>query len=407
MKKLKYLTQLCLVTFLMSGCVATQPSKTDQPEVTLLNLEEFERAEVQQPETQFVEVPTVKLQEGQLKPLPKELRVSGEKDFGKEAELSKSGAVKNEYEIVAKPVPIPIPSKRDKSLLTAADRDLIAEFAKKTVMRSAVIDGAKKRSQVNPSPLPENWINAITVYDYMEGALYQVYLTPNRTTDILFGHGEVLISQSAGDTLRWIVGETESGTGKDKRYHIMVKPRHTNIDTNLTVTTNKRTYYLELHSTKNKAYMAAVQWTYPNERFVKKYKVKREKEKTENNKILQLTNLDSMNFEYRFKTYEDKEDVEWFPIRAFDDGTKTFIQFPADMKNRQAPALYVLSNESKRKPQIVNYRVQDGYYIVDRLFQAAILMEGTKEQRKVIVLNKKLYKDYQKEDPFNTRESSK
>jgi type IV secretion system protein VirB9 len=77
------------------------------------------------------------------------------------------------------------------------------------------------------------------------------------------------------------------------------------------------------------------------------------------------------------------------------------------MRHRQAPALYVLSNERNRKPQIVNYRVKDGYYIVDRIFQAAVLMEGTKTQRKVTILNEKLYKDYHSQDVFASNESSK
>ena len=110
-----------------------------------------------------------------------------------------------------------------------------------------------------------------------------------------------------------------------------------------------------------------------------------------------------MNFDYIFKSHDKRKYIEWYPIRAFDNGKKTFIQFPPDMKNRQSPALYVLSNETHRKPQIVNYRIKDGFYVVDRLFQAAILMEGTKKQRKVTILNKKLYREYQTpEDPFRS-----
>ncbi len=403
--------QLCLFLALLSGgCIQNQSTNTNEnlePAVEYLNLQKFEKAEEVIPEKQFIEVPSVKLQEGQLKPLPVETRVQNVKEDNFGGGVIEPVKPKNNIEIVAKPVPIPIPSKKNKSLLTKADKELIAGFARKTVMQTAVVGNAKKRSQVTPSPLPENWINAITVYDYMEGALFQVYLTPNRTTDILFAPGEQLISSSAGDTLRWIVGETESGSGKDKRSHLLVKPKHINIDTNLTVTTDRRTYYLELHSTKNKAYMAAVQWNYPNDRFVKKYQKTRKVERKKAEKILQITDLTSMNFDYKFKTFEDEEDIEWFPVRAFDDGKKTFIQFPSDMKYRQAPVLYVLSNETNRKPQIVNYRVQDGFYVVDRIFQAAVLMEGTKAQRKVTILNKKIYREYAKYDPFTERENSK
>jgi type IV secretion system protein VirB9 len=407
---MKKILLLCLTVFVLQACVANQQAVVDdghEPVIEYLNMDEFEQAEATTEETQFVEVPTVKLQEGQLKPLPKDTRIEEIKTNLMAPAPEVKEASKAKMEVVSKPIPIPIPSKKDKSLLTDSDRDLIAKFAKKTVLQSSVIAGAKERSQINPSPLPENWINAITVYDYMEGALYQIYLTPNRTTDIFFSPGEEIISQAAGDTLRWVVGETESGNGKSKRFHLLVKPRHTNIETNLTIMTNMRTYYLELHSTKNESYMAAVQWNYPNDNIVKRYKKTREEESKESSKVLELQNLTSMNFEYKFKADRDEDDIEWYPVRAFDDGKKTFIQFPPDMRHRQAPALYVLSNERNRKPQIVNYRVKDGYYIVDRIFQAAVLMEGTKTQRKVTILNEKLYKDYHSQDVFASNESSK
>jgi type IV secretion system protein VirB9 len=68
----------------------------------------------------------------------------------------------------------------------------------------------------------------------------------------------------------------------------------------------------------------------------------------------------------------------WTPAQVFDDGRKTFIRFPAAMLDREAPALFVVS--STNETQLVNYRVKNDYYVVDRLIEQAELRVGQKDQ---------------------------
>ena len=74
--------------------------------------------------------------------------------------------------------------------------------------------------------------------------------------------GEELVSVSAGDTVRWVVGDTISGSGDTARAHVLVKPISAGIRTNLMIATDRRTYHLELESTDG-GYMAALSWRYP------------------------------------------------------------------------------------------------------------------------------------------------
>ena len=67
---------------------------------------------------------------------------------------------------------------------------------------------------------------------------------------------------AAGDTARWIIGDTESGSGVARRVHVLVKPTRADITTNLVITTDRRTYMVELRSGE-KPYMPAVAWAYP------------------------------------------------------------------------------------------------------------------------------------------------
>src|SRR3546814_12193844 len=76
--------------------------------------------------------------------------------------------------------------------------------------------------------------------------------------------GEGRVSVAAGDTVRWVIGDTTSGSGAEKRTHILVKPFASNLATNLVVTTDRRGYHLQLTATSRTA-MAALTWTYPAE----------------------------------------------------------------------------------------------------------------------------------------------
>lgn len=105
-------------------------------------------------------------------------------------------------------------------------------------------------------PTSDNYLNAIQLYPYTPGSLYQVYASPSQVTDIALERGEGLTSVSAGDTERWTVGDTVSGSGANEQVHILVKPMAAKLSTNAVITTTKRTYYLDLKSFAD-TYMAA------------------------------------------------------------------------------------------------------------------------------------------------------
>jgi type IV secretion system protein VirB9 len=86
--------------------------------------------------------------------------------------------------------------------------------------------------------------------------------------------------------------------------------------------------------------------------------------------------VESLNFNYAFVLEDPKDPPRWMPKRVFDDGRKTYIQFPRGFEG-EAPALFILSKQGK--PQVVNYRKRGEFYVVDRLFDAAQLRLGEKD----------------------------
>ena len=116
-------------------------------------------------------------------------------------------------------------------------------------------------------PSADGYINAIQIYPFSDGALYRLYAAPQEVSDIALQPGEALTAISAGDTTRWIVGDTTSGSGATSQVHILAKPFASGLKTNLVITTDRRSYHLELESTPH-TFMAAVSWTYPQENLV-------------------------------------------------------------------------------------------------------------------------------------------
>ena len=126
-------------------------------------------------------------------------------------------------------------------------------------------------------PTPSGFMNAMQVWPYSAGALYQVYTTPGKVTDIALEPGEDIKDISAPDTVRWIIGDTQSGTGNEERRHVIVKPTRPDLKSNLAIFTSRRAYHLELRSTPE-TWMAAISWEYPQSNLLALKSVNKERE---------------------------------------------------------------------------------------------------------------------------------
>ncbi|NDK37056.1 TrbG/VirB9 family P-type conjugative transfer protein [Rhodovulum sulfidophilum] len=130
----------------------------------------------------------------------------------------------------------------------------------------AQVGNANAAARVEPRQA--GYFNAIQIYPWSEGALYQVYAAPGQITTIALEPGERLAGTgpiAAGDTARWIIGDTESGAGRDTRVLVLVKPTRPDISTNLVISTDRRTYLIELNASEE-TWMPAISWAYRRRR---------------------------------------------------------------------------------------------------------------------------------------------
>ena len=263
-------------------------------------------------------------------------------------------------EVVAVPEVLPMPGQM-KPLLEVEEADSVPETADETVRVSRANEEARM------APTREGYVNAIQVWPFTEGALYQVYSAVGRVTVIALQPGEELVTVAAGDTVRWVVGDTSSGAGDELRVNVLVKPIRSGLNTNLVITTSRRTYLLELTST-DQAWMASVSWDYPRDQML----ALQRRNQTAQATVPIDTGLALENLRFRYAISGSQP--PWKPLRAFDDGRKVYIQFPAGIAQGELPPLFVIGAEGDG--QLVNYRFRPPYYIVDRLFGAAELRLG-------------------------------
>lgn len=222
------------------------------------------------------------------------------------------------------------------------------------------------------------FVNAIQVFPYTEGALYQVYAKPGQVTDIALQEGEQLVGPgpvAAGDTVRWMIGDTVSGIGASARVHILVKPIRPDITTNLVINTDRRTYHLELRANPS-VYMASVSWTYPADELIALRLARAEAEHAEPI----AAGLDPALLDFRYAIEGDR--TAWRPVRAFDDGAHVFIEFPEGIARDELPPLFVIG--AGGDAELVNYRVAGRYMILDRLFVRAELRLGAGKRQRIV-----------------------
>ncbi|MGI9355831.1 MAG: P-type conjugative transfer protein TrbG [Rhizobiaceae bacterium] len=281
--------------------------------------------------------------------------------------------------VVELPKPLPLPGQLKKKP-GSKGKDKTA--SKDATDPMDEIASANEAAKIEPSK--SGYINAIQNYPYMKGALYQLYAAVNQVSDIALQPGEKLVSVSAGDTVRWVVGDTSSGTVQNgsnaEQVHILIKPISPDLQTNLVIATDRRTYHLEMHSTKD-AYMASVSWVYPASQLHALRKDNNAAIRSAKLTIDRGIDLNRLKFRYRIEG-----NAPWKPVRAFDDGNKVYIQFPSGLKQGEAPPLFVVGYDGR--PALVNYRVRANTYIVDRLFAAAELRLGSEPQQIVRIVRK-------------------
>jgi type IV secretion system protein VirB9 len=294
-----------------------------------------------------------------------------------------SGAAKHAPTVPALPVaaaPPPLSPEVPRSFEPKRDVALNA-----TGLEAVVLSREWTESRNAPAPGKDGRV----VYAY-GGGLPVVVCAPLHVCILELEPGEKIVGEPhIGDSIRWEISPSVSGSGPEATPLIIIKPRIAGLDTTMVVPTDRRAYYIRLESKPNE-YVARVAFSYPEDseqkwqKYLAKQREAEQREKAQAERVAELPNtaLENMYWNYEIKG----GDVSTRPLHVLDDGAKTYIQMPAETIHRELPVLVV---KGPNGSEMVNYRVKDNMYIVDRLFdRAALLLGSGKHQTKVELIRK-------------------
>ncbi|MGK5078739.1 P-type conjugative transfer protein TrbG [Janthinobacterium sp. HLX7-2] len=208
--------------------------------------------------------------------------------------------------------------------------------------------------------------------------------------DIELQAGEQVNSIHLGDTARWTVEPAITGSGPAEVQHLIIKPLDVGLETSLIVTTSRRTYHFRLRSHRSE-FMPRIAFTYIEDAAAKwdALKTRDTREKQERTIAQTGEYLGDLSF-----AYVVTGSAPWKPVRVYNNGSKTIIQMPLAMAQTEAPTLLVVRRDgglfSEDETAMVNYRLQGDRYIVDTVFDKAILIAGAgRAQDKVTITREK------------------
>ena len=200
--------------------------------------------------------------------------------------------------------------------------------------------------------------------------------------DIALQPGEQLNSLNAGDTARWDIQPAISGKDGVPQMHILIKPFDVGLQTTLFIATDRRTFHLRLKSHRSR-FMPAVGFIYPEDQQAALQRARQEAAwKTASNVLPSGQQIDKLDFEYNISG----DSPSWKPLRVYNDGTRTYIQMPASMAQGEAPTLLIVRDG---EDTLVNYRLDGDRFVVDTIFDKAVLLTGVgRHQSKVVITRK-------------------
>lgn len=214
-----------------------------------------------------------------------------------------------------------------------------------------------------------------------------VVCAPLQVCNLALQSGEIVNNVNLGDSVRWKITPSISGSGGTQTTHLIIKPTDAGLMSSLDIETNRRTYAVKLVSTQS-SWMPLVAFNYPDD-------AQTQWQAYQQNVAFGAAattlptgeNVASLQF-----LCISGNGASWSPIRAYTDGAKTYIEFPSSISFQAAPALVALANDgswfSRPSSQVVNYRVLGNRYVVDAALDRAALISGVGGDQERVVISR-------------------
>lgn len=227
---------------------------------------------------------------------------------------------------------------------------------KKTISLALLFFLTSIHAFASQSPIPLGTDKRIRQVMYNPDQVYEITSTFGFQTAIEFSAQENIQVASIGDSIGWQVVPAVN--------KLFLKPVANDAVTNMTVVTDKRTYYFNLIALRSETLgemTYLLRFNYPEAPPVYDGLSSGPKNPTD------------LNFNYKIKG-----DKKCGLTLAFDDGEFTYLQFnnPAEL-----PAIFVVGPDGKEA--LANFRIKKPYVVIERVTSEIVLRNGKEKTRLV------------------------
>ncbi len=215
-------------------------------------------------------------------------------------------------------------------------------------------------------------------FEYDPDNTYLILSKPKAVTHIEFGSDEKIQTVAGGDTKNWELTPTQN------RRHLFVKPTFEQIDSTMTVITDKRTYQFVLRSTGPGAkWYQRVTWRYGETILMD---LRAEEEKRDSDARAAATAVQErqeqvlavgINPEDVKADYKIDGDAPFRPMSVISDSKFTWILLPT--KLQELPALF--GETEDKELALVNYVPKGNYLVAQRVMESGVLKLGKQQVR--------------------------
>jgi type IV secretory pathway VirB9-like protein len=212
-----------------------------------------------------------------------------------------------------------------------------------------------------------------------------------RSTIIVLNPDEQVRGASLADSERWDVDWGAFGPDHNLTPTVAITPHECGVTTNLQVMTTKRLYPIILDSPScgsqkgssnpSLPFDAVVRYRYPNEQLVENVPPLVGKSSGRADAVFGEGNLDSLlDSASRYRIDPRARYKGPRPTLVVDDGARTFLVFAENAwRGRDLPLFFLEAENGDR--ELANYDVNGSTFVVNTLFQKAVLVGGTNEKR--------------------------
>ena len=249
---------------------------------------------------------------------------------------------------------------RDKKSLAVAGILALAQFV-----------AFNASAELEATPLPGD--SRLVQFEYDADQTYLILSRPKAVTHVEFAPDEKIMTVAGGDTKHWELTPTVN------RKHLFIKPIYDNIETSMTVLTDKRSYQFVLRSTRAGAkWYQRVTWRHGQTVLLDLSPISTTPDITTDEPVQRPTQQpDGINPENIRFGYQITGEADFKPSSVFDDGKFTWIKMPAGLQ--EMPALFAMMEGDEF--QLVNSVIKGQYIVAQRVINAGVLKLGRAEVR--------------------------